>query len=172
MASGVRVGGVWNDITKIHARVAGTWQQVQKGYVRVAGVWEPFYTAVSITVANITNAFNSGGFGTIYAGIRIAADGNVYEATSGGAFTSNQGAWLSAGAASDVWVQVSVTSGSLNWVNAGSGRLQCNVNRDYGVNRSTSGTQSATVSFNFYDAASGGNLLATKSLVSISAERL
>lgn len=98
---------------------------------------------------------------TAYAGVQYNSSGVEYRNANGGStsFTTSRGNWLAAGAAADVWVQRVVNSGSLNWTDSGSGRLQLNTTRQFGVSQSSTGVATANVTFNFYDAASGGTLL-------------
>lgn len=98
---------------------------------------------------------------TAYAGVQFNSSGEEFRNANGGStsFTSSRGNWLAAGAAADVWVQRVVNSGSLNWTDSGSTRLQLSTTRQFGISQSSTGVNTANVTFNFYDAASGGSLL-------------
>jgi len=78
-----------------------------------------------------------------------------------------RGTWLDGGSSSEVWVQRVITSGTLNHADPGSGRLQLSSSRQFGVTRSTTGTSTVDLTYNFYDAASGGNLLDSVSILMI-----
>ena len=118
--------------------------------------------AVSPNTANI-DLFNEAA--TAYAGVEFNTSGVEYRNANGGStsFTYSRGNWLDVGSSSNVWVERTINSstggGGLNWQDAGSGRLQLSTTRQFGVTRIAIGTYTANVTFDFYDAASGGNLL-------------
>jgi hypothetical protein len=120
---------------------------------------------LSPSTANIQKtAFNTS---PAYAAIEFAIDGIERENSSATSRATNQsrGNWLDAGSSSDVWVMRIVTGGSLNDTDPGLGRLRLDANRTYGVKEtSASGTSFANVTFNFYDAESGGNLIASTAI--------
>ena len=101
---------------------------------------------------------------TCYAHITYNADGIEYENSSGTSPTTDQsrGNWLDSGAASDVWIERTVDVGSLD-TDAGASRLILSTSRTYGI--ASAGIKTATVTFNFYDAASGGSLINTAEIV-------
>lgn len=96
---------------------------------------------------------------TCYAGVRFQADGTEDSLGPTNTWVGDRGNWLDSGDSSEVWVERTVNSGSLNNTDAGAGRLQLSTDREYSVIRTTLGTQSANVTFDFYDASSGGNLM-------------
>ncbi len=108
-------------------------------------------------------AFNE----TCFAGISFNTDGQEYHRdTNPGTnwtFDTRTG-WLDSGSSSDVWIERTVNSGSLNDTDPGSGRLQLNTTRNYGNSRPNPGTATVNITFDFYDAASGGSLLDTVTL--------
>ena len=109
-----------------------------------------------------------------YSGFQIASSGTEYEYSNTGSLT-NSTVWLDSGAAADVWVMWTRTSGNLSdWNSLGSGnnnvRLQCSTTRSFRcIDTTGSGFPSGEVNIygycRFYDAASGGNLLQTTSTV-------
>lgn len=121
---------------------------------------------------NNADVYNFGITGTIYSGIQLNTSGQEFEnaGPTSQSFTLPRGKWLNSGSSSAVWVERTVNSGSLNWQDPGTGRLQMNTTREYGVSRTAVGTGTANVTFDAYDAASGGNQLDSVTL-DISAEK-
>lgn len=111
---------------------------------------------------------------TCYAGIRYDSDGDEYESPITGAIgiNVNRGTWLTSGLTSEVWMQRTINSGSL-YVDAGSGRLAMTTSRTFQVRdtSTTGGPVTCNLTIDFYDAASGGNLLDSVTYT-LSAERL
>lgn len=112
---------------------------------------------------------------TGYAGILYNANGT--ELSTGDTATleiynESRGNWLDVGDASRVWIQWSRSGGTLadwNQTDSGDARLQCSAgNYSWCIKRSTAGTSTIIGAFNFYDAASGGNLLATTGNITFS----
>lgn len=162
MTMHVKDAAAWKELQELHVKDAGTWKQVQEGWVKDAGTWKQYFAnlAVSASGTSITKFIFSLG-STVYAVLEINSNGLEYSnatATSTVA-NSSRGNWLDGGLNSEVWVQRVIGSGSLNYSDPGSGRLQLNTTRRFGVQRSAQGTTTAGVTFNYYDAASGGNLL-------------
>lgn len=95
--------------------------------------------------------------------IEYRTDGNewVNDGNGGGIATVNRNTWLTRGSASEVWIERTFT-GTLN-EDFGAGRQQVTSTKRLTAFRdgtiSGAGATSATVTVNFYDAASGGNLL-------------
>jgi len=108
--------------------------------------------------------------GTCYCGIRFNSNGIEYEFLAGGQATS-LGNWLDSGLNSEVWVEMTLDSGSWNDTDSGTARLQLSTTRSWTVSRSTVGSHSATATFKFYDAASGGNLLYSTGSIVFTAQR-
>ena len=98
--------------------------------------------------------------GTTYANLKISSDGIEYENTVAGNPdpTISRGAWLDAGSNDEVWVERILDVGTLS-TDPGSGRLSLALSKIFGTTRTTTGSKSCTVTFNYYDAASGGNLI-------------
>lgn len=99
--------------------------------------------------------------GTVYGGIELNTSGAEFgnAGPNSQVFSVSRGNWLNSGSSSSVWVERTVNSGSLNWQDPGAGRLQMNTSRQYGISRSTNGSSLANVTFDAYDASTGGNLL-------------
>lgn len=52
--TGIRVGGVWQDIDSCSVRVGGTWRTVDNIHIRVGGTWRQVwsgYTAISASIS-------------------------------------------------------------------------------------------------------------------------
>jgi len=96
--------------------------------------------------------------GTTYAGVKIDNDGEEYEHTNSGGWTSSIGTWLDAGEVGEVWVECIVTLGSWSSWN-GTGRWNCATDNVFQITQTGAGSNSVTCYFKFWDAASGGNLL-------------
>lgn len=108
-----------------------------------------------------TNGVNKTRIGSAcYAGVRFASDGDEDSKGSGNSWNNgDRGQWLDAGAASEVWVERTINSGTLNDEDAGTGRHQLSGTHNFSSVRSVAGVKTTNVTFDFYDAASGGNLL-------------
>lgn len=103
---------------------------------------------------------------TCYSICEIASDGGINTNSLGSSISTTQdrGTWLNPGyTASDYYVEhgtLTGTPGTLNYVDEISTRVQLNVDRHVGVQEtSTLDTHQCNVPLEFYDAASGGNLL-------------
>ncbi len=164
----VKSGGSWRTITNPEVKVSGTWRAIQTIEVKVAGVWEEVF-APGIIVSPVNDQILSLDFlgGTVYAYLKIDNDGIEYRnATSGSpAFGISRGNWLDKGAAGDVWVQRVLDSGTLNGADPGAGRLNLGTDRIFGNKQIGVGDTSTTVTYNYYDAASGGNLLGSATVL-------
>jgi len=113
---------------------------------------------------------NSRGLGTCYSGVTWNADGIEYiNLAANPVATNSQGAWLDSGTVAEVWVEVTETVGAFDI--GPLGRLQLNTSRVFYKVQSSVGSSSVTCYFSFYDAASGGNLLATSATNTYTAER-
>ena len=145
----------------------------------------PFLVAGILSQAGRPIIINATGFvvnrqragANCFAQMRIATDGEEhFNAVSGiDDFSGTNEVWLTKGNSSNVWIERVITGGTpgtLNHHDPGAGRLQLNVDRDYGiVEVTTLDVHTVNFDLNFYDAASGGNLLATANY-SLRAEKL
>jgi len=106
---------------------------------------------------------NTHGFGgDCWVGINWATDGEEYPLLKGsGANGATAGTWLDSGSNSDVWVVFTRTAGATNWDSHTSGtRYNINVDQKYYL-QSFGAYETISGYFQFYDAATGGNLLDT-----------
>ena len=97
--------------------------------------------------------------------VKVASDGDLYSGLP--AFTSYE-TWLDAGQNTQGWVERTIISGTLS-SDAGTGRLECTSDRQYGVLQTVVGTKTCVIDLKFYDAPVGGSLLDTQR-VTLSAE--
>ncbi len=99
---------------------------------------------------------------TCWAGIVFNAVGTENENTNLNSFTVSRGNWLDAGDSSEVWIERTINSGpGFNVDDPGAGRLQLSTNRKFNQNQTGIGVRTTNVTFDFWDAASGGNKIAT-----------
>jgi len=164
--TGIKVGGVWKSIADAGIKVGGVWKQPTSMKIKVAGVWKEVWAALSLAASPIGgNIYNFRLGINCYSGLSFNSNGVEYWCTNSGSFTTNKGAWMDSGAAGDYWVQFVVTSGSFNSINPGTGRLNLATTRQCRIVDTTTSGGSVTCSFtaNFYDAASGGNLVGSAS---------
>lgn len=99
---------------------------------------------------------------TCFAGVRFHLSGEEDRRHfSTGSYSIDRGDWLDSGLNSEVWVERTINSGSLNAGDAGTGRLVLSTSRAFGLKKTSEGTQSCNITFKFYDAAAGGNELAS-----------
>jgi hypothetical protein len=96
---------------------------------------------------------------TCHAGVKYYAIGVEGAGGPAAVFDTARGDWLDTGSGSQVWIERTINSGVLDWFDPGSGRLRLDVDRSYGILRPSVGIDTANVTFDAYDAASGGNLL-------------
>ena len=127
---------------------------------RGAGVSGPAVDTSVITDLENFRVFSS----PCYARVKCDNDGDWYESNNAGSYSAAEGTWLTSGLNSEVWIERTIDSGTLT-TDAGSGRLACSVDRVFDVQRSTFGAKTCTLTFEFWDAASGGNSLGTKQIV-------
>lgn len=116
---------------------------------------------VSASTANVTR---NDDVATVYANLRYSTTGEEFEnGGTGNNYSTSRGMWLDSGNADQVWIERTVTAGSLNNVDFGSGRQQVTANKSLGVFDSNigAGGHSATLTIVFYDAEIGGNTLQT-----------
>lgn len=117
--------------------------------------------SVSPSTASVTGLVSGA---TAYAGIQFNTSGEEFNTPTGGSsYTSSRGDWLDVGNSDEVWVECNITGGTLgawNSDNAGTGsRLSLDTTRSWRMLRSTTGTDTTFATFDFYNAASGGNLI-------------
>jgi len=103
------------------------------------------------------------------ANFRVDNDGLEYESDNQGNYSASSGQWLDRGLNSEVWVERTVNSGTLDTDTIGGSRVVCSTDRIVGITRGSAGTDTANVTLEFFDAASGGNSLDTAT-IALSAE--
>lgn len=145
----------------------------QRGSIILAAFGVPTGAPAPVVSARANGAVNSILNTTCYAGAQFQSDGDEYEYNAAGAL-SQLTTWLDSGDAADVWVERIITGGSpgtWNNLDPGTGRHQLSTTRSFRINRTTTGTNTVTGYFKFWDAASGGSVLQQTSDVLWSAER-
>lgn len=110
------------------------------------------------------NATSGSSANTCWVGVQFNINGNEYEYVGTTSTpTTNIGAWLDSGSASDVWVVFTLTSGTMFAGMTSGTRYNLGTTQTFyrSVTRTIAGTNTTTCSgyFQFYDAATGGNLL-------------
>ena len=154
-------GTAWQDIVMSTYDGAG-WQD--KLNLRVGSDWIKTYADGNIIVdVAPTKTIATDDIGTVYARVKVDSDGELYASFYNGSYpTSGYEVWLDQGGNDEVWVQRVIISGTLN-LDAGSSRLICTADRQFGIQNSIQdSTKQTVIDLNFYDAASGGNLLDTQ----------
>ena len=164
MDSHVKVGGAWKRVVRPHVKVGGAWKGVTAAYVKVAGAWKQTYRYLNVTMPNITLANQTAGECDSF--VKIDNDGDYYESTAAGTYGASSGTWLDRGTTAEVWVERTITQGSLDLDTIGASRVATTTDREIGVTRVAPGitTPAAIVVLDFYDAASSGNLLDTATI--------
>ncbi len=120
--------------------------------------------AVKVTNRTIDNESI---IGTCHSGIRLASSGVLFDIQANGGFSSVSGEWLVTGTASDFYVQHTIISGTLE-DEPGAGFIQLNANRDYDNQKSSEGTKTTEVFFEFSSDVSGVPIVDTATLTFIS----
>ena len=133
------------------------------------GVTGGLSAELSMPVSSVSKT----GIGVCFANLQISSDGDVYENTSGtnDNYTSGTlGTWLDEGLAANVWVEYTSLSGTLNH-DPTSARHQLSTDYEIGNIDNTVDTPNVTTfNLDFYDAASGGELLLSQAFT-LSASR-
>jgi hypothetical protein len=165
-------GGTWRKAVEVHRRDSGgTWRKAKEIWRKdTGGTWRLIFSGenFNLTFTNASNIRISPTDASAF--ITLVTDGTSLRsaAVTGGSIAN--GNWWSDTTPPTVHVRVTVTSGSLTsgttgtWLSIGSGGS----NRTWTVTRTTIGTNSATVTFDF--SLDGGTTThATKSGVTITA---
>lgn len=122
--------------------------------------WEPLYSSTSVELGDkihFTFVFPAG---LCVSNVRVSSDGNYYESNNAGSYSSADEAWLEAGNAADVWMERTITSGTLTTDDVGASRVNLGSgDYDLGVTAGSGTTKSCSFTLDFYDASSGGTLL-------------
>lgn len=160
MSTEVKHSGAWRTLTGIEVKHSGSWRTIKEVWAKHSGAWRQVYSGLAAIFNTNGDTNTLFGAGTCYAGIQYNSAGTESEYNTAGGLVSI-GQWLVAGTAAEVWVQMTVHSGTWNSLNAGTTRLQLSTTRSWRLSRSTNGTSTVNCTIKFYDAASGGNELAS-----------
>lgn len=164
---------IWNGSSWVSVRPkmynGSAWLQYGNFRNTAAG-WEPLYPTIDpgLQVSAVANGQETEGLDSIYssiwAGAWFGSNGQEYEYNPyTGGISGYQGDWLDSGNASDVWVVFTRTAGDTAWDSAHvpGTRYNLSTSRGFYMQDVVAGGGAATITgyFQFYDAASGGNLL-------------
>jgi len=127
--------------------------------------------SLSVIVAPTASVTDYEFSSTAYAWYQVDSDGDIKTSTTSASPTVVQETWLDAGLNSQVWVEASISGTALEAGSSATGsRLACTSDRKWGYTAGPGVLKAGTLTVNFYDASSGGNLLDTQT-VSLSAEQ-
>jgi len=179
-ATGYKVAGA--DLNTLYATLAEGSAAAATGYKVGAADLNTIFAALGSLAATISpvglGQANSRAINDCSTGIQFNTNGIEYGCNNAGVFnlTAGRGNWLDSGAASSVWVQWNRTSGATDWSPGYTGtngvRLNLGTTRSWlGIDTNPSGGSTFSISgyFTFYNAASGGTLLATTTTATWSA---
>lgn len=158
----VKVGGVWKAATAVSVKVGGVWKAATQASVKVGGVWKDcigLYPVISPSSTAIFKLRASSGFA--WAAVEFRSTGVEYENVNATNTTQtlSRGTWLDTGLNSEVWIQDASSVGDAWNVTPGTTRLVLSTTRIWKMRASTGGLVTRTALFNFYNAASGGDLI-------------
>lgn len=156
----VSYSGAWRLITAAEVKYSGSWRQIQTIEVKYSGSWRTVFQYLSVIVAATkfisdyeTTPVNAEAL------VKVDSNGGMYAGYPAYTFYET---WLDGGLNSQVWVQRTIISGTLD-TDAGSGRLACTSDRVWGkLQNVIGGPNDCVIDLKFYDAAAGGNLLDTQ----------
>lgn len=111
---------------------------------------------------NTADVIYSTALGACYANLQYNSSGEEFKNSAGAFdnFSTSRGDWLDSGAAADVWLERTITTGTL-FTDPGTGRLQLSTTRSFRVrdNNPSAASVSCDLEMDMWDAASGGNNL-------------
>lgn len=102
--------------------------------------------------------------GTCHAGVQFGSDGVLFKIQSEGGLSAIIGQWLLSGSAASFFLQRTIISGTLE-VDAGTGFLQLNANREYDNQKSTAGVKTTVVFFELSSDVSGVPIVDTATMI-------
>lgn len=164
----VKHSGAWRTLSGIEVKHSGAWRTITEVWAKHSGAWRQVYSGLAAIFNTNGDTNTRFSVGLVYAGIQFNSAGTESEYNTAGGLVSI-GQWLVAGTAAEVWVQMTVHSGTWNSLNAGTSRLQLSTTRSWRLSRSTNGSSTVSCSLVFYDAASGGNILDSVGPISFTA---
>lgn len=158
----VKQGGVWRELKSVHVKENGVWRTLKTIHVKDGFSTRQIGFNPFITMSNYSaDTGNVGSTFSMRDQYQITSTGNLRR-RRGGTTTYTQLENILGGStsASEVWVDVVRTSGTAfdeEW--SGRVRLDSVPLTGFGYAFSTSGIKSGNARLDFYDAASGGNLI-------------
>jgi hypothetical protein len=100
-----------------------------------------------------------------HAWFQVDSDGDIKSSVVSEVPSVVRETWLESGLNSQVWVIATLSGDSLSAGGASLGvRHACTADRKWGYTQSVIGVKTGTVTINFWDAVSGGNLLDTQAM--------
>ena len=160
-------GGSWKEwLPGTSVGSGGANKAIETMHIGSGGAWKQFFVSgPTVELGNKLHLTFTPLSGVAIANIRVSSDGNYYESNVSGAYGSADEAWLESGDAGDVWVERTITDGTLDTDDLGTGRTNLGSgDYDLGVTSPSGGTKEASFTLSFYDASSGGNLLDSASI--------
>ena len=164
----VNDGGTLREITGIFINDGGTLRDIQEVWINDGGTLrQVFSSGPTVELGNKIHLTFTDLEGVAISNVRLHSNGNYYESNinGDGTFGAADELWLESGSAGDVWVERSITSGTLTTDDIGGSRVSlASGSFTMGVTTVSSGTKTCSFTLSFYDAASGGNLLDTAAI--------
>jgi len=155
----VNRSGTWEEITEVYVNRSGTWERIEEIYVNRSGTWESVYVGDVITLNDITTNDFAVDPDNAQVAIMYAADGTVMRSHSGGAFADypDHGPWIAPQTnMADYEIRATLESGTVNSPSDATGSwLSLSSDRLWNINRTSIGSNSATLTIEIRHAASG-----------------
>ena len=141
-------------------KYSGSWRAIQTIEVKSGGSWRLVFALAPSVVVAATKLIEDivDDPSNAEAKVKVDADGDLYAGTPG---YSSYETWLDSGYNTQVWVQRTIVSGSLD-TDSGSGVLACTTDRVFGTLQTVVGTDEAVIDLKFYSDSGGINLLDTQ----------
>lgn len=158
--------GTLREITEVWINDNGTLRQIESAWINDNGTLRQVFSSgpsVSPVADGDFNVCLSPPAAQCWVGARFSSNGNEYEDSGTNSWIINIGAWLDSGSASDVWVAFTRTGGTeTKWdAHTNGTRYNLGTTQTFSLSPSNLVVDDISGYFTFYDAATGGNTLAT-----------
>lgn len=170
MATGIKVAGVWKEITTPSVNVSGVWKTVNTIYANVSGTWKQVWpdTSIQVDCPSPITVYDYDGTDpySAQAYLQVNSDGDIYTDDGGG--LTSYGTWLTAGAAADI--EVMLSKGAGNNPTSGSNLetwYGCDTDPQWNWNQVGEGSQLFTGILYFRDAATTAALDSANVTISV-----